>query len=478
MPTDEYTRCRKEIEAMIYSSTLLKRIIYVVILALLVFSPLPIGSVRPAPLLVIQILSFLVFVLWLLKSMKEGKKPFAGVKPYIPLLLFLIICLFQTVPMPVSVLGTVSGNSLRIWESTRSVLSDIGSAAGMNFFTISVYPDATLKKTLLFLSYFVFGVVVSRTFMTTRKLNFILFPVFALLAFEAASGIYQYLSSGGTVDARGTFFNRNHFAGFLEMSFPLALGYVLSLGDWSRGGKKTFMRRLISSENAQKHILFLFLLGIILLAVILSKSRAGIFSMLVSLLFFYLLASRFIRKGLEIKWMIYVVLTVAFFFGLYIGLYPLVERYLLIEEELPARTLVWKDIISIIKDFPLFGTGLGTFGYVYPLYKISIKEPIVYLYSHNDYLQIIAETGILGFFSLMAALVLFVMSSMRVLVRLSSEQDYFRFFLLLGTLTGILAILIHSFVDFNLQIPSNGLYFAFLIGFSVALGSESEISRD
>jgi len=104
--------------------------------------------------------------------------------------------------------------------------------------------------------------------------------------------------------------------------------------------------------------------------------------MLVSLLFFYLVSSRFLRKGIEIKWMIYVVLTVALFFVVYMGLYPIIERYLLIEGDLPSRTLVWKDIITIIKDFPLFGTGLGTFGYIYPLYRVSILEPIVYLYSH------------------------------------------------------------------------------------------------
>jgi O-antigen ligase len=234
------------------------------------------------------------------------------------------------------------------------------------------------------------------------------------------------------------------------------------------------MRRLVSSDNVQKQIMFLFLLGVVFLSIIFSKSRGGIFSVLVSLLFFYLVSSRFLRKGIEIKWMIYAVLTVALFFGVYMGLYPIIERYLLIEGDLPSRTLVWKDIITIIKDFPLFGTGLGTFGYIYPLYKVSILKPVVYLYSHNDYLQILAETGLAGFLSLMFALALFVLSSIRNLVRLSTEQHYSRFFLLLGALTGIFSILIHSFVDFNLQIPSNGLYFAFLIGFSVALGSGRE----
>lgn len=455
---------------MLYSK-LLDRTIYLLIIFLLVFSPLPIGSVKPSSLLTIQVLSFFVFILWLFKSMAEGRKPFVSAKPYLPFLFFLVLCLFQTVPLPSFVLELLSGKSLDIWESTRSVLSDIGSSSDMKLFTISVYPNATLKKTLLLLSYFVFGIVVSRSFRQVRTLNLAIISISVIMAVEAALGIYQYLSSGGNEAARGTFVNRNHFSGFLEICFPLALGYVLSMGDWSKTNKKSFLRRLITSDNAQKQIMFLFLLGVVFLSIILSKSRGGIFSILVSLLFFYTVSSRFLRKGIEIKWMIYAVLTIAFFFGIYIGLYPLIERYLLIEENLPSRTLVWKDIITIIKDFPLFGTGLGTFGYIYPFYKVSLLKPIVYLYSHNDYLQILAETGLAGFLSLMFALALFVLSSIRNLVRLSAEQYYFRFFLLLGALTGIFSILIHSFVDFNLQIPSNGLYFAFLIGFSVALGS-------
>jgi O-antigen ligase len=125
----------------------------------------------------------------------------------------------------------------------------------------------------------------------------------------------------------------------------------------------------------------------------------------------------------------------------------------------------------MIKDFPLFGTGLGTFGYAYPLYKLSVDKPLVYLHAHNDYLELVSETGILGFASLMAALGLFLYTSLKSLTRLAGEEDYFRFFVLLGALTGVFSILVHSLVDFGLQIPSNALYFSFLIGLSAAAGS-------
>lgn len=131
----------------------------------------------------------------------------------------------------------------------------------------------------------------------------------------------------------------------------------------------------------------------------------------------------------------------------------------------------------MIKDFPLFGTGLGTFGYAYPLYKVSVQKPLIYLYAHNDYLQVLAETGVLGFASLMSALFIFFYSSLKALTRLSAAGNYFRFYVLLGSLTGIFSILVHSLTDFNLQIPSNALYFAFLIGLSAAAGNGGGTGR-
>ncbi len=449
-------------------------LIYILTLTLLVFAPMPLGSVRPGSVLFLEVLSFSLFIVWTLKMTAGGEKPFVRARPYLPLLAFVLICLFQIVPLPDSVLGAISGKSLEVWETAGRVLSSVGEGVGHGFHTISVYPDATLRKTLLLLACIAFGITVSRSFRSAGWIRLVLAPVFAMLFIEAALGIYQYLVSGGSEDATGSYYNRNHYAGFLELSFPLGLGYVLSFGDWTGSAGKPLMRRLVSSENFQKQVLLLFLLGIAFLAVLFSRSRMGILSVLVSLVFFSFLSTRLIRSGRGPGRMVYTVLAVAVFFGLFIGLYPVIERFLLVGENLPSRTELWKDVLVMIGDFPLFGTGLGTFAYAYPPYKVSVEKPLVYLYAHNDYLQLIAETGVLGFASLMAALGIFLYASLKSLTRLAGEEDYFRFFILLGALTGIFSILLHSFVDFNLQIPSNAFYFSFLIGLSAAAGSGGE----
>jgi len=211
-----------------------------------------------------------------------------------------------------------------------------------------------------------------------------------------------------------------------------------------------------------------------LLVLFFSGSRMGIFSTLLSLIFFYLAYSGFQRSGIKKSGMIVFVLAVALLYGLWIGFYPVFERFLRIEDDAPARTLVWKDMLSIIRDFPLFGTGFGTFGYAYPLYQRYMGGPIKYTYAHNDWLQLLTETGFLGFLSIVIALILFLSSSLRNLSQLSEEEDHFRFFLGIGALSGIVSILIHGLADFNLHIPSNALYFSFLIGFLRAIQTKAQ----
>lgn len=441
-----------------------------VVAVVLVLSPLPIGSVRPLPVMLIELLSFAAFIALLIKCGLESEAPFADARPYVPFLAFVGICILQVIPLPGWLLGILSPAAAGIWERAGETLSGFGFAGGGDYHTLSLYPWATVKGILFLLACLVFGIAVSRTVVTKRRLTFVLVPLFALLFFEASLGIYQYLASGGKEDASGTFVNRNHFAGYLEMTFPLALGCVLAIGGGRAAGRGSLVKRLVSSGSFQKQALLLFVLGVIFLAVLFSRSRMGILCAVAALAFFSAASARLAGKGLNVKWTLYTVLAVALVFALFAGLYPVAERYARLDESLPSRTLLWWDVLGMVKDFPVFGTGLGTFGYAYPLYKHAVDAPLIYLYSHNDYLQILAETGIAGFAAIMTALGMFALWSLRTLVRLSEGGDFGRFFIFLGAAAGVFSILVHSVADFNLHIPSNAIYFAFLIGLMSALG--------
>jgi O-antigen ligase len=445
--------------------------ILTVVAAVLVLSPLPIGSVRPLPVMAIELLSYSAFIVLLLKYGFESEAPFADARPYVPFLAFVGVCVLQIIPLPESLLGVLSPAAANIWDRAGETLTGFGFTGGWDYHTLSLYPWATVKRILFLLACLAFGIAVSRTVVTKRRLTFVLVPLFALLFFEASLGIYQYLASAGREDASGTFVNRNHFAGYLEMTFPLALGCVLAIGGGRVSGRGSLVKRLVSSGSFQKQALLLFVLGVIFLAVLFSRSRMGILCAVAALAFFSAASARLAGRGLNVKWTLYTVLAVALVFALFAGLYPVAERYARLDESLPSRTLLWWDVLGMVKDFPVFGTGLGTFGYAFPLYKHAIDAPLVYLYSHNDYLQILAETGIAGFAAIMTALALFALWSLRTLVRLSEGGDFGRFFIFLGAAAGVFSILVHSLADFNLHIPSNAIYFAFLIGLMCALGS-------
>jgi len=183
--------------------------------------------------------------------------------------------------------------------------------------------------------------------------------------------------------------------------------------------------------------------------------------------FFYANMSLAGYKLRNTKWVISFVVLMLLFLCVYIGIGPVLKRFLDIGYD--PRILVWKDCINIIRDFPLFGSGLGTFEYVYPLYKLNVTVAVDYNFAHNDYIQFIVETGVLGLVAIISALYLFIKDTYSYMRTNLNNNDSFRYFVTLGAFTGVFSILAHSFVDFNLHIPSNAVYFTTLIGIIYAV---------
>jgi O-antigen ligase len=116
----------------------------------------------------------------------------------------------------------------------------------------------------------------------------------------------------------------------------------------------------------------------------------------------------------------------------------------------------WKGVVNHIKDKPFTGTGPNTFAEAYPAWQTQ-GEVYLARHAHNDYLHFIAETGILFIPILIFTLFCFFRSGFQKLKSQSRQTKGFA----LGAMAGVFAILIHSFTDFNLNIPANA--FAFTI---------------
>jgi len=119
--------------------------------------------------------------------------------------------------------------------------------------------------------------------------------------------------------------------------------------------------------------------------------------------------------------------------------------------------MIWQDTIKIIRDYPILGTGLGTYYTIYPTYAHT-EELFGLDYSHNDYLQVLAEAGAVG--GLIA--VWFIVAIFSAVSRGIRSRDPLFASLALAGAAGIFGVLVQSLSDTDLQIPSNALLFLVL----------------
>jgi len=129
-----------------------------------------------------------------------------------------------------------------------------------------------------------------------------------------------------------------------------------------------------------------------------------------------------------------------------------------------------------VKDFPLWGTGLGSFKYVLLNYRHKVDILMVdgvprqanWNYAHNDYLQLLVECGLLGLLLAGWAIMLWVRQFLAGLKKTLAPEDRI---LRCGLGCSVIAMLIHSFVDFNLHIPANAFLFAVCASLATNYGS-------
>jgi len=320
------------------------------------------------------------------------------------------------------------------------------------------------------LSAFMFFFVLRDFCDSRRSLKLLVIIMIGLAILEAIYGLIQALiPSLGVLwvdyipnylgTARGTFINRNHFAGFIEMVWPLALGYALALG---YRGKEINLRKLLASDRLNKQILLALGIVIMLLALLLSRSRAGITGAFIGFVTFILLsrsAHKQVPKGFWV--MGGAMISLIFLYGIKIGLDPIIERFLQISAN-NSRLDIWRDSLVILKDHPL-GIGLGNFKHVFPVYNVSNISDTRFFYAHNDYLHLLVEAGIPGFLALVSGFFIFLGKSFKKVKQVKSHHDPLRFFLAVGALSGLVSLAFHSFFDFNLHMPANLIYFVTLI---------------
>jgi O-antigen ligase len=444
------------------------------LLFLFIFTPMAMGSVEIWALSVMELVILLMVTLWVLRSSVlkgsrgEQDTPDSGLvqksvdaplfkTATILLALFLCLILFQMVRLPSGLTELLSPKAYELRHQLR-----VGNDP-IEFIPLSLFPLGTkleFFKWISLSSFFLFllhwrGSDESRR--TTRQLILVILLVGFL---ESLYGMF--LVSRGSGEATyfaGTFASRNHLAGYLLMTIPLGIGLLFSVETSQVRPIGHWLHRLSSVDG--KTLLLGFSIIVMILGLIVSGSRAAMLSLLFSLSLSLLLFNDF-RKERRLFKKSALFLGLALLWAGWIGASALVARFFTVSEDMKLRWVIWENTIQIFKDFPLLGSGLGTFSQIFPMYRTFHFRGLV-THAENDFLQLASEVGLVGF-GLLAILFLFLFfkGGLRIRSETSPQRYIGR-----GALTGILALMFYSLVEKNLQVPANALLYTFLWGLTI-----------
>lgn len=272
-----------------------------------------------------------------------------------------------------------------------------------------------------------------------------LLAVFALLQDFSSNGKLYWVRTprfGGYIF--GPYVNHNHYAGMMELLFPFPL-----------------LMALRERKHVGLRILYGFAAFIMLVSIVLSGSRGGMLAALLQLGLIAALNSRGEKRWMSSKPLIGFVIACALF-AFWWADAKVMSRIESLQSHSDkgidvVRVQIVRDSVAMVKERPLLGFGVGNFANVYPKYRSFFDNRVVNQ-AHNDYLQMLVETGILGFALTLAFIFLVVRGSLNMIQKGLATQQSFAM-AALASCTGIFA---HSFTDFNLQVPANAAWF-FLI---------------
>jgi len=433
--------------------TLASRFAFLLICLAIILSALAYGTVHYWALAVFFLGAVVILILWLVDGWTLGTLRISRNVLQLPLLGMLLLGLVQLLPLRsadnagVSSIPFVRSLSLDPY-STRLILVQV--AALLIYFAASlVFVDTPNRLRLLVRTITIFG---------------FLLAIFGLTQSFTTSKVY-WIRELPQSQPFGPFINRHHFAGYMELAIALPLGLLFS-----------------GALEKEKRFIYLFAVGLMSVALIMTNSRGGLISLIAEIMFLVAVGGlrrrhtrrrtterkagikgAAIRAGLALA-LVVVVLGAVTFLGGESGLSRLLGS-INTDDPSTGRTHFWAVTVDIIKTHPILGIGLGAFSVVYTGYD-SRNGLFRLEQAHNDYLQVLSDGGIVG-----AALGLFfVISLFRMGFARRATHDRFRRGVATGALAGCFAVLVHSFFDFTLHTTSNSLLFLILAALATMNG--------
>ncbi|MEP7075208.1 MAG: O-antigen ligase family protein [Acidobacteriota bacterium] len=448
-------------------TTKLGTAIVVVLCATLVFTTLLYGGVDSGVIALIALSTTVILCLWAASVWKSGEFRLNVTYLYAPIIGWLIIGLIQLLPtgdvgMLTDILGTPASASLSFDQYAtrffliRLVFYFVFLAAALTFFN----SEGTVRRVTW--SIIIFG---SST------------AFFGILQWLAKPDAIYGLRATPQAIPFGPFVNQHHFAALMEMMSGLTLGVLFG------GGTKKDKRPLL-----------LIAAILMVVAIVLTGSRGGVISFLGVVLFAGLatfglqrnkgasgdggnnrpLSRRLLPVAIAAAAVVMLV-SVVVFLG---GEQSLLRGSGIVNQQTDlssGRTQFWSVGLHIFLSHPLIGTGFDTFGVAYTRFDPS-NGVFRVEQAHNDYLQTLADGGILAFICLFAFVYLLFRNGIAAIGKRHDQQMRS---ISIGCLAGCFGILVHSLFDFPLRTPANAFFFLMLIALAVVEvgGSKKKLTK-
>jgi len=383
----------------------------------------------------------------------------------------LAVAAAQLAPLPLGLIRVLSPARFNLIRAAAPV------AGGMpQFARLSAVPYASAEALLGLGAYILVFLLVRELALRLHRYPWALaWPLIVVAVLEALIGFLQAYGQGGA-QATGTYNSRDHYAGLLEMVLPFAAMYAVAI--LRRGQRPGGLSAIAALQACGMMVAAALLLAGIVFAI----SRMGFFCALAGLLVAGLLTLSvrgwrddddprpLWRRALPAAIVVAVILAGVFI----LPSAALVSRFseLAHTDDITAdtRAQLWRDTVPLIKDYPWLGCGFGAYESCFYRYK-TVAPMSTADYAHNDYLQVLAELGVIAFAAGIAFVLRILLGAGRNVLYAHSIDERCRS---IACVAAITAMLLHSVVDFNMYVPANAMVFAWILGIaSVALARRS-----
>lgn len=434
--------------------TIFSRFLFLTICVAIVVSALAYGTVHYWSMSLFALSGVMVIVLWLADGWRLSTLRISRNSLQLPLLGMVLLGLFQLLPFrntdTAGVLTTTAVRTLSLDpNATRLVIVQIMSL--LIFFAASlVFIDTPHRLRIIVRTIAIFGFVLAIFGMTQ--------------SFTSPTKVY-WMRELAQSTAFGPFINRHHFAGYMELALAIPLGLLFS-----------------GAIEGERKLLYVFAVGMMGVALILTNSRGGIISLIAEVLFLVVIVGfkrkhrarepeekrRRVRSGITRA-----ALAMALIIGILVATVLLGGEQALsrfvgsvnTDDPTTGRAHFWNVTLDIIRAHPFIGTGLGAFGVIYTRYD-SHNGLYRLEQAHNDYLQVLSDGGMVG--ALLG--LFFIVALFRMGLHRRETSDDYRRGVATGALAGCFAVLVHSFFDFTLHTTSNALLFLVLAALATLNG--------